>query len=229
MSAVEVMTAARTLVAAPQALYRTAIRAALDDVSDLTVVGEAADGRSAVDAASALDPDLVLLDAQLRDGSGGVVCAEVKTACGARVVVIGGRNDPEQLLAAVEAGADGYVTREMRLERLVAALRQVLDGQAVVPAQMLGALLRSLIERNREADRIRELAVRLTRREREVLELLAEGCGHEAIADILVISPQTARTHIQSVITKLGVHSRLEATALAVRHGLVRHRLQKGA
>jgi two-component system, NarL family, nitrate/nitrite response regulator NarL len=85
---------------------------------------------------------------------------------------------------------------------------------------MLGGLLLDLIDRNREADWVLVRYIRLTPREREVLELLGEGCDHDTVASILGISPQTARTHIQNVITKIEVHSSVQAASLAVRFGL---------
>ncbi|MDP8970524.1 MAG: response regulator transcription factor [Actinomycetota bacterium] len=212
----------RLLLADAQVLYRAALRAALDTQAGLTVVGEAADGPGAVVEAQRTGPNVVLLDASLSDLDGVAACAAIKSAAPeARVLVTSDSDDGAKLMAAMEAGADGFVTKDVDLARLVDGIRRVHGGEALVPPRMLGALLRALIQRNREADHAFELYARLTRREKEVLELLVEGCDHEAVADILVISPQTARTHIQNVIGKLGVHSRLEAAALAVRHGFI--------
>ncbi|MDQ3973839.1 MAG: response regulator transcription factor [Actinomycetota bacterium] len=210
------------VVADHHVLYRAALRAALDTKPDLTVVGEAADAPAAVSEVQRPRPDVVLLDVSLGEVDGVPTCAAVKSvAPDTRVLVTSDSADGGALMAAMEAGADGYETKDVDLARLVETIRRVHRGEAVVPPRMLGSLLRALIDRNRETDHALELFMNLTRREKEVLELLVDGCDHEAVADILVISPQTARTHIQNVISKLGVHSRLEAAALAIRHGLV--------
>lgn len=212
---------ASVLVVGSEALYREALCDVLGSHAEFAVVGQAASFAEAVQVAVSADPELAVVEAGVRSAGGKPLCAALKDVCSARVLVVGDGGDQAELLAAVEAGADGFASRDVGLQRLFSALQRVRDGEAVVPPAMLGALLRDLIVRNRQVDSGRELLTRLTRREKEVLELLVDGCDHEAVADILVISPQTARTHIQNVISKLGVHSRLEAVSLAVRHGLV--------
>jgi DNA-binding NarL/FixJ family response regulator len=210
------------LVADDHALARASLRTALETEAAVAVVGEAADGPAAVEGNGRLRPDLVLVQGSLPGLDGVGVCEAVKTSAHpARVIVMGTGSDPRLLRAAFEAGADGYVTSEADLGKLLACVRRVAGGETVVPSRMLGGLLRSLIERNVEADRVLERFMRLTPREQEVLALLVDGCDHEAVGGVLFISPQTARTHIQRLITKLGVHSRLEAATLAVRYGLV--------
>ncbi len=213
---------ARLLVAAEYALFRAAMRAALELDGDLRIIAEAEDGQAAYAAATRLPPHLVLLETSLPPDGGFSVCSAIKAAMPSTAVfMLAPEPDPAALLAAVEAGADGFAPAELPLAELVRAVRQVLAGEAFVPSSMLTALLNGLVRRNREADRFLQLSLRLTRREREVLELLVEGCDHEAVAEILVISPQTARTHIQNIIGKLGAHSRLEAVALTVEHRLL--------
>jgi DNA-binding NarL/FixJ family response regulator len=131
------------------------------------------------------------------------------------VLVLGTDDTPELLVAAIEAGADGYVTTDAAIEDLCAALENVAAGHAMIPPEMLGSLLRTLIERRREHSAAMERYLRLSERERQVLTLLVGGLDKEDIAAELVISAHTARTHIQNVLTKLEVHSRLEAVALA--------------
>lgn len=212
--------AVRVVLADGCALHRCALADALDAADGVSVVGVAVDGWEAVETVRRVRPDVVLADLELPGLDGVEACAAVKsTGTGVHVVLVSGTTDHDVLLAAVEAGVDGYVTKEAGLSVLVDAVRRVGRGEAVVPPLMLGGLLRSLIVRNRKADQAMRLFMRLTRRERDVLELLVDGCDHAAVADILVISPQTARTHIQNVIQKLEVHSRLEAAALAVEHG----------
>jgi len=138
-----------------------------------------------------------------------------------RVVVVGTHADPELLSAAVEAGADGFVSFADDLQELATAVRRVALGDASIPRGMLGGLLKHLIRRRREEDAVVARFATLTRREQEVLALLVDGLDQEAIARRLVVSKNTARTHVQKVLSKLGVHSRLEAVALVDRYDLL--------
>ena len=134
-----------------------------------------------------------------------------------RTVLVSEVPDDEMLLKAVEAGASGYITKRHGLSEVISTAHAVYGGETVVPSTMLGGLLERLMQRRRlESEAMRRIAD-LTRRERQVLALLAEGGNKESIARTLVISPETARTHIHNVITKLGVHSRLEAASFAMR------------
>lgn len=204
------------------ALFRSAMASAFDAHPSFAVVGEAATVPAGEKSLVACQPDVVLVSTNLAGfasmaGSAGQTSGGQPIKC----VAVCDRPDRWTLRAVIEAGMDGFVTKDMELHRLVGAVQQVLEGQAFVPPGMLGSLLRDLIDSNRAADQALQRFMRLTRREKEVLELLVDGCDHDAVADILGISPQTARTHSQNVITKLGVHSRLEAVALAVEHRLV--------
>ena len=203
----------------PYALNRAVLSAALDEADDIDVVGEADGVEACLPQTVACSPDVVLLDASLAHREVVTACATLKSLGPApRVLLVGATADHDLLRDVVEVGADGYVVKDGDIAALLDSVRRVGRGEAVVPPRMLGTLLRTLIGRNRRDDRAVELFMRLTRREREVLALLADGCDGEAVAGALVISPQTARTHIQNIIQKLEVHSRLEAAALAVEH-----------
>lgn len=206
--------AARLLILDSDALFRDALEAAFEAENHLRVVGGAGTAAGALTEAARTRPDVVLMEAAL-PGDGIGACRSLKERTAAQVVVVGERADQAQLIAALEAGADGYASKDMELSQLIAAVRQVLGGEAHVPGVMLGPLLHRLLQRRRTADRGQQLMLRLTRREREVLELLLEGCDPETVAQILVISSETARKHIQHVIAKFGVHSRLEVGAVA--------------
>lgn len=217
----------RVLVAHEHALFRAAIRAALEGEADLNVVGEADDAPAAVGEAQRLDCDIILISAGLPAGGIGA-CAAVKASKpSAKVILWSEASDLRLLLAALEAGADGYVNQDLTLPEIVEATRRVLRGELSIPSSMVGSLLHELLRHRRDEGHLLDRISRLSRRERQVLALLVEGLGHEAIARALVISPQTARTHIQNLYGKLGVHSRLEATAIAVEHNLV-ERLSEG-
>jgi DNA-binding NarL/FixJ family response regulator len=212
----------RVLIADGQSLFREAMRVVLETQDDLTVVAEAADGMQAVAEAERTRPDVALVDADLPNGDGIRATALIADRVpGCRILVLADRSDEGTLIAALEAGATGFVTKGSEIGSLIQAAKRVHQGETTIPPQMLGALLSRLIRSKREhEDALRRLG-RLTRREREVLALLAQGADNAGIAQPLVISPETARTHVQNVLGKLGVHSRLEAAAFVVQNGLL--------
>lgn len=210
------------LVAERRTLFRTALRGAIDDEPDLSTVAEAGTSEGALREVQRQRIDVAVIDSVLEPTPGAEVCAALKSAgLTTRVLVLGEEDDQEGLRAAVEAGADGYLTRSCGVADVLAAIRRVHAGEASIPPGMLGLLLRSLIQRRREEDAVVSRFARLSRREREVLSLLVEGSDQQDIATALFLSKHTARTHIQNVLEKLGVHSRLEAIALVREHNLV--------
>ena len=124
---------------------------------------------------------------------------------------------PVALFDAMQAGANGFLTKAIPLRKLIRSTRAVLRGETIVPPAMLGHLLSQLVENRSEQNKVMRRLSRLTRREREVLALLVEGGDNDLVANRLVISPETARTHIQNILGKLDVHSRLEALSLVLR------------
>jgi DNA-binding NarL/FixJ family response regulator len=138
---------------------------------------------------------------------------------GCRVLILAGEEHHGTLAASIEVGASGFVTKGSPLAEVLEATRAVARGETVIPPQMLGGLLSRLTTRKRERDLAQERIDRLTQREREVLALLARGADNDTIGAALVISPHTARTHIQNILNKLGAHSRLEATSFFFRNG----------
>jgi DNA-binding NarL/FixJ family response regulator len=197
---------------------------ALESEPDVHVVAEARDGSEAVAAAERTVPTIALLDAHLPGmGWSETAWAIHDRVPGCQVVVVGSREDLRLLEQALEVGARGFVTKTSPMSELLSAIRAVHRGETLVPPRMLGDLLGGLMrQRNEQVETFRQVS-RLTRREREVLRLLADGSGTAAIAKALVISPQTARTHIQNIMGKLGFHSRLEAAAFARQNGIIEH------
>jgi DNA-binding NarL/FixJ family response regulator len=212
----------RILLADEHSLFREAVRLVLESQPDLTVVGEAGDSSQAEREAARSLPDVALLDLDLTGrGTLRATAQIVEGIPGCRVLILVDQEDPGTLVEALEAGATGYLSKNCPLSELIHAVRAIHRGETLVPPRMLGPLLHRLIHRRRERQDALRLTARLTRREREVLALLTEGCDNDAIAQALVISPETARTHVQNVLSKLGVHSRLEAAAFVTRTGIV--------
>jgi DNA-binding NarL/FixJ family response regulator len=212
----------RILLADGHSLFREALSTALTAEPDLLVVGEARDGLEAVAEAARTEPQVAVLDADLPNCDGVRAASLIRDRLPeCRIVLLAADEDADILAAAVEAGVRGYLTKASPLTELVDAIRSVHRGDTLVPSRMLGSLLEQLIRQRQEHDQAVRRLSKLTSREREVLTLLAAGGDNDSIAQVLVISPQTARTHIQNVLVKLGVHSRLEAAALAIQNGLV--------
>lgn len=212
----------RILLADQHGLFREALRTGLETERDFQVVGEARNGPEAVAEVERTIPHVAIVDVDLpiTDAAGtAVLIRERNPSC--RVLVLGATEDYRRLVDVLDAGASGYVTKEAPLADLIHATRAVHRGDTLIPQAMLGPLLTTLLRRRRELDHAHARISRLTRREREVLALLADGSDNDAIARLLVISPQTARTHIQNILTKLSVHSRLEAAAFVTQNGIL--------
>jgi DNA-binding NarL/FixJ family response regulator len=212
---------ARILVAVGHPLFRDAVTSVLDSQRDLHVDASASDGPQAITAARTQGPELAIIDLGLPNCDPIAATAEIVNGVpGCRVLVLADGEDDEALLAAVEAGASGFLTSDAPMTEMIDTVRRTYRGETTIPGRMLGGLITSLVHRRRERDRAGRIARSLTRREREVLSLLADGADNDAIAQALVISPQTVRTHIQNMLSKLGVHSRLEAASFVIRNGL---------
>jgi DNA-binding NarL/FixJ family response regulator len=212
----------RILLADGQPLFLDAVRAAIDAEADLRIVATAGDGIQAVAEVQRERPHVAVIDLDLPNGDGLRTTRQIaQSVPDCRVLVLAEREDPEALLRAIQAGASGFVARSSLVRELVEAARKVRAGETVVPPLLLPGLISSLVRRRREQDDAAPRMSRLTGRERQVLNLLAEGADNDQIARILVISPETARTHVQNALGKLGVHSRLEAVALITRTGIL--------
>lgn len=165
--------------------------------------------------------DVVLMDYRLPDGTGADATRAVKARwpkC--RVVMLTAVNDDETLLETIQAGADGYLTKDRAVDDIVGAVRAAHAGETLLPRSViLGIAQRVAAARERGGERIR--IEPLTPRELDVLRALSEGLATPEICERLFIAPNTLRTHVQNIMGKLGVHSKLEAVAFALRHRLV--------
>ena len=206
-------TRTRVVVAESQSLFREALRQALLDEPDISIVGEAGDDVTAADVVTRVAPDVVLLDTEIR-------WSPIAMHDGPPVVVLADDDSLEALVRALEAGAAGFVAKRRPLRELVEAIRAVRAGDMVVPQGLVGPLIRYLLSRQGERTAALLVVAKLSPREREVLSLLGRGVDNRTIAETLLISPQTARTHVQNILGKLRVHSRAEAASVAHRAGL---------
>ena len=209
------------LLAHGQSLFRDAVRSVIETQPDFRVVAIAGDGMRAVAEAARTSPDVAMLDSDLPNSDGVRATRSIlEQVPGCAVLIVGEDGDTTTLLSAVEAGARGYLTKDAAVSGLIEAARSLHRGESLIPPRMLGGLITGLLERRREHEEAALAASQLTRRERQVIRMAAEGADNDEIARVLVISPQTVRTHIQHVLGKLGAHSRLEAVALLRRSGI---------
>ncbi|MGH9016216.1 MAG: response regulator [Acidimicrobiales bacterium] len=207
----------RVLIVDDHEMMAESLRRILDGDESIDVVGVVGTGHGGVDAAGALDPHVILMDYRLPDIDGVNATARIKAdRPETQVVMLTGLDGDEQLaLLAIEAGCCGFISKTRPVAELLDAVRAASAGGTVISPVMLARLLPRL-----ERDR-RDIGFDLSKREREVLDAMASGASDKEIAAQLTISWNTARKHVQNVMLKLGVHSKLEAVAVAMREGIV--------
>lgn len=209
----------RVLIVDDHRLFADALRPLLE-ANGVTVVGTATTARDAMALVRETAPDLVLLDLGLPDADGPEFGARIlRERPIVKVLALDGLNHPYVIRDVIQAGFHGYLTKDIAAAQLIQAIRAALDGQVTIPHRLASAAAGARSSVEHAAD---TRMSRLTRRETEVLALLVEGVHTKKIAEQLSLSANTVRTHIQSILGKLGVHSRLEVVTFAVRHGLVK-------
>jgi DNA-binding NarL/FixJ family response regulator len=205
----------RLLLVDDHAVVREGLRAFLRLVPGIEVVGEAADGVDAVRVAAEVRPDVILLDLVMPGGDGISALRALRHAVPeARVLVLTSFTDDAQIFAAMEAGAAGYLLKDVEPEALAAAVREVAAGTPVLHPRVATRLMR------RSAAPVAGLA-ELTARERDVLRLIVEGLANKEIAGRLGIGEKTVKTHVSRVLDKLGAADRTQAAVSAIRRGMV--------
>ncbi|OAK54194.1 response regulator transcription factor [Rhodococcus sp. Eu-32] len=211
------------LIVDDQELMRMGLTMVLDAQDDLSVVGEASDGASALAKVDELKPDVVLMDVRM-PGIDGVTATSriVESNSEARVLVMTTFDLDEHVLGALKAGASGFLLKDTPPEDLVSAIRSIAGGDAVVSPKVTRRLLGRFISGDTTPTRDPAMLDALTDREREVLGLLATGLSNAEIAGSLVLSEATVKTHVGRVLTKLGLRDRVQAVVLAYETGLVR-------
>jgi DNA-binding NarL/FixJ family response regulator len=209
----------KVLVVDDHALFTDAILPVLRGMEEMEVLGVARSGREALELFGREGPDLLMLDLGLPDMTGIELGRRLlQERPEVRILALTGRRDAQAVKEAMAAGFTGYLTKDTPLPSFAERIRAALRGEVVVPQRLETP---RVVTRTPEEQNAALLADQLTPREREVLSLLVEGTDNMEIARRLSVSTNTVRTHVQSILTKLGVRSRLQAAAFAVRHQVV--------
>lgn len=213
------MSRLRVVIADDQPLVRAGLRAVLEAAGSIEVVAEAGDGDSAISAAEAHRPDVVLMDIRM-PGTDGIEAT--RRLPRQRVLVLTTFGLDDYIIEALRAGASGFLTKDAPAQDLVAAVRAVAAGDAVLSPVATRQLLDRVARRLPPAvGPARDGTETLTEREREVLQLVAAGLSNAEIAAALFVAEPTAKTHVSNVLGKLGVRDRVQAVIYAYEHGLV--------
>jgi RNA polymerase sigma factor (sigma-70 family) len=209
----------RILLVDDDDLMRAGLRAVLSSDDELEIVGEVSGGRGAVGAVRETRPHVVLMDIRMPDLDGIAATREVLSAMpDAKVVMLTTFEDDDYLFGALAAGASGFLLKRTRPEDLIAAIRTVAEGDALLSP----SVTRRVIDRAATQPRLArtDALERLTPREREVLELIARGLSNAEIAETLVVEETTVKTHVKRLLAKLGLRDRVQAVIFAYEHGV---------
>ncbi len=215
----------RVVLVDDHALMRQGIRTILSAQDDLQIVGEAPDGQTALDLVPTLQADVVCMDVEM-PGMGGLEATRrllADPAVTARVLMLTTFEREDYLLAALEAGASGFVLKNARPEQLVDAVRAVAAGDSLLSPEVTRAVIERAVARTSASAPAAPPVIPegLTDRELDVLRLLAQGLSNDEIAGRLVVGRATVKTHVSNVLLKLGLRDRVQAVVFAHRHGLI--------
>jgi DNA-binding NarL/FixJ family response regulator len=212
----------RVLIADDQALVRSGFRLILETRADIEVVGEAEDGRQAILLAHELSPDVILMDIRMPDLDGIEATRQIIATGGeTRILVLTTFDLDEYVYAAIRAGASGFLLKDVRPGDLIDAIRLIADGNALLGPTVTRRLLDRFANADPDGRPDPAIIAGLTEREREILHLVASGLSNAELAQRLYLSETTIKTHVSSVLRKLGVRDRVQAVIVAYNAGLV--------
>lgn len=209
------------LVAEDHTIVRKGLRALLDDAEDIVVVAEAANGREAVSRSQELQPDVVLMDISMPLLNGLEATRQIKKAQpDTKVIILTVHDNEEYVLQTLQAGAAGYLVKHSAPAELVAAIQAAFRGESYLSPTISKTVISQAIQQNHGAPDADSVDL-LTTREREILQLIAEGHSNHDIGEILNISEKTVRSHRNNLMDKLDIHSTAELTLYALRKGII--------
>jgi DNA-binding NarL/FixJ family response regulator len=214
----------RVLVVDDEALLRTAFSSLIDAEDDLEVVGEAADGRQAVESTHRLAPDVVVMDVRMPVMDGIEATRQIASSPGPdapRVLILTTFDLDDYVFDALRAGASGFALKSRPLEELLSAIRTVADGEALLAPSVTRRLIAHFTGSTRSPSKAPRGLDELTEREREVLCLVAQGLSNAELAETLRVSLPTAKTHVSRILTKLDARDRTQLVILAYQAGII--------
>jgi DNA-binding NarL/FixJ family response regulator len=203
--------------------FREGLKSLLERSSEYTVSGEAANGDEAFRLAKKLNPDLVIMDISLPDGSGIDVTQEIKELLSdTKVVILSMHLKIDYIVKAFQCGATGYITKDSAPEKLLECLETVLKGEYYMDSSLSHAVVENLVKAREQQTDVADTGYSaLTPREQEILRLLAEGLSTKEIAEKLFISPKTVENHRSNIMSKLDLHTTVELVRYAAKYGLI--------
>jgi DNA-binding NarL/FixJ family response regulator len=212
----------RVLLADDQALVRDGFRMILDAQDDIEVVGEAANGTEAIALARTTEPDVILMDIRMPETDGlEATRVLLESGASARILILTTFDLDEYVYEAFHLGASGFLLKDVPRAQLVGAVRTVADGDALLSPTITRRLIEEFVRRPPRAAGVPKPFEELTERELEVLQLVAHGLANAEIAETLVISEATVKTHVAHILQKLQLRDRIQAVVLAYESGLV--------
>jgi two-component system response regulator DegU len=213
----------RIVIADDHRAFAEALAATMRMEKDLRVVAVVHDGEAAIEVAIDQEPDVILMDLQMPGVDGIAATRRIKEAHPeTHVVILSASEGEHERARALDAGAEGYLSKERSVKDVTSSVREVSQGKPQVTPEEARRIMSHLRTRRARDSAERERVARLTPRETEILQGLADGLSTERLAVKLKISRNTLRTHVQNILFKLRVHSKVEALALAIRHGKVK-------
>lgn len=218
----------KVLIADDHALFREMLYHTLSEEEDISVVGEAVNGREAIQKTKEMEPDIVLLDIDMPVLNGIEATTAIKRVCpSTKVVILTALDDDSFVFQLVRAGATGYLMKDTSSDEVLRAIRAAYFGESLIQPRVVNKILREFIRLVEEREALQSREARqelemLTEREREVLGLVAQGMNNKEIAAALIVSEATVKTHVANLMHKLGLRDRVEMVLFAVQAGLVK-------
>ncbi|MGB9840178.1 response regulator [Thermovenabulum sp.] len=209
----------KVIIADDHALVREGIAKILSLEADIEILGEASDGKEAVELAKKLKPDVVLMDINMPNVNGIVATREIKKENpGVKIIALTIHEQVDYLLELIRYGVSGYLLKDVTPDELIKTIRQVFSGKGVIPPSMMPKVFEEI---NKLSQKDEKITFNLTSREIEILQELAKGLSNKEIADKLFISEKTVKNHLTNIFQKMGVNDRTQAVLLGIKHNII--------